>query len=222
LRPPKFPQLDDNFETLIGESGTTAGNHRCVPSDVAGVLGGQGCIPPAPGCAVRRQAPVVAGAAWRLQGPRCPAWLVHACIIVSLGGWHAPEEAGRFGGEEDGMGVQRRKASRARQGCSTHSCEMRTLPMLAFMHSHAFSSMMEPARLRHCRNCCATFHVDEQSPAEYECRGELVEGVILCARTRRCGMPQIRLGLRDRTCGRFLVRAGTSPTATPGRDRRSR
>jgi hypothetical protein len=84
--------------------------------------------------------------------------------------------------------------------------EMRTLPMLAFMHSHALSSMMEPARLRHCRNCCATFHVDEQSPAEYECRGELVGGVILCARTRRCGCP--RSGLRDRTCGRFLVRPG--------------
>jgi hypothetical protein len=95
-----------------------------VPSDVAGVPGGQGCIPPAPGCAVRRQAPAVAGAAWGLQGPRYPVWLVHACIVVSLGGWHAPEEAGRFGGEEDGMGVQRRKASRARQGCSTHSCRI--------------------------------------------------------------------------------------------------
>src|SRR5580693_7169580 len=44
------------FETLIGESGTTAGNHRRMLSDVAGVPGGQGCIPPAPGCAVRRQA----------------------------------------------------------------------------------------------------------------------------------------------------------------------
>jgi len=75
-----------------------------MPSDVAGVPGGQGCIPPAPGCAVRRQAPAVAGAAWGLQGPRCPVWLVHACIIVSLGGWRAPEEAGAIwrGGRRDG------------------------------------------------------------------------------------------------------------------------
>jgi hypothetical protein len=75
-----------------------------MPSDVAGVRGGRGCIPPAPGCAVRRQAPAVAGAAWGLQGSRCPAWLVHACIVVSLGGWRAPEEARAIwrGGRRDG------------------------------------------------------------------------------------------------------------------------
>ena len=74
--------------------------------------------------------------------------------------------------------------------------------------------------MRHCRNCCATFHVDEQSPAEYECRDELVEGVILCAGARRCGMPQFgALGLEVRT---FSGAAGTFPAATPSRGRRSR
>jgi hypothetical protein len=92
------------FETLIGGLETTAGNHRCMLPDGGGVPGGQGCIPPAPGCAVRRQAPAVAGTAWGLQGPRCPAWLVHACIVVSLGGWRAPEEARAIwrGGRRDG------------------------------------------------------------------------------------------------------------------------
>jgi len=80
--------------------------------------------------------------------------------------------------------------------------------------------MMEPARLRHCRNCCATFRVDEQSRAEYECRGELVEGVILCVRTRRCGMPQIgTLGQSLRT---FPGTGRDISDDTPSRDRRSR
>lgn len=35
--------------------------------------------------------------------------------------------------------------------------------MPAFMHRHAYSSMIQPVPLRRCGNCCAPFHVDEQS-----------------------------------------------------------
>jgi hypothetical protein len=134
-------------------------------SDVAGVPGGQGCIPPAPGCAVRWQAPAVAGAAWGLQGPRCPAWLVHACIVVSLGGWHAPEETGRFGGEEDGMGVQRRKASRARQGCSTHSCRNE---YFILTHTYARTRIFtDPLGLAGDRLAVFFHHSDGESGAKY-------------------------------------------------------
>jgi len=95
------------FETLIGESGTTAGNHRCMPSDVAGVRGGQGCILPAPGCAVRRQAL----RRWSCVGAAGSAVSGVAgarCIVVSLGGWRAPEEARSIwrGGRRDGCSTK--------------------------------------------------------------------------------------------------------------------
>jgi hypothetical protein len=71
---------------------------------------------------VRRQAPRPLELRGGLQDPRCLAWLVHACIVVSLAVGVRPGEARLNGWEEDAIGARRRKASRARQGCSAHSC----------------------------------------------------------------------------------------------------
>ena len=79
--------------TLIGGLVTIAGNHRCMLPDEGGVAAARPASLRPPGCAVRRQAPAAAGAAWGLQDPRCPAWLVHACIVVSLAAGVHPEEA---------------------------------------------------------------------------------------------------------------------------------
>ena len=105
--------------------------------------------PPGAPCGGRHPPPLELRGGCRNR--RCPAWLVHACIAVSLGGWHAPEETGRFGGEEDGMGVQRRKASRARQGCSTHSCRIASVAharvLCTAMHTHSrFARPYRPSR----------------------------------------------------------------------------
>jgi hypothetical protein len=94
LRPPRFRQLHCLFETLIGDSGTTAGNHRCMLPDGGGVPGGQGVHRSGPpGCAVRRQASAAAGAAWVLQEPAVSD-LAGACRhCCEPGGWRTPEEA---------------------------------------------------------------------------------------------------------------------------------
>ena len=73
LRPPKLSQLDGTFETLIGDSGTAAGNHPCMLPGEGSVPGGQGRVLPA--TRVRRAA---AGTRRRWicggrQDPRCPA-----------------------------------------------------------------------------------------------------------------------------------------------------
>jgi hypothetical protein len=70
----------------------------------------------------------------------------------------------------------RRTRSRLRQSGACHlapgstaaTAELRTLPMHAFMHSHAYSSTMEPARLRHCQIAARPFHVDQQSQIDSE------------------------------------------------------
>jgi hypothetical protein len=45
VAPTKFLQLDGIFETLIGDSATTAGNHRCMLPDGRRVPRGHGSIP---------------------------------------------------------------------------------------------------------------------------------------------------------------------------------
>jgi hypothetical protein len=111
---PKLSQLDGTFETLIGESGTAAGNHRCMlPGEeaclaaMAASLGHQG----AP-CSGRHSPPL------DLRGAAGSAVSGLAGAPAS----RARRRPGQSGWEEDGIGARRRKASRARQGCSTHSC----------------------------------------------------------------------------------------------------
>ena len=111
------------FEMLIGGLGTTAGNHRCMPPDEASVPGGQGCIPAVRRGAVRRQAPPPL--AWGRRNRRCPAWLVPACIVVSLAAGVRPEEARAIGWKKDGIGARRRKASRARQATARTHADVR-------------------------------------------------------------------------------------------------
>ena len=103
------------FETLIGGLVTTAGNHRCMLPDREACPAASAASLRPPGCAVRRQAPVAAGAAGSavsgLAGAR-----PHCC---EPGGWRAP---GGGPGDLAGRKTSTWKASRARQGCSAHSC----------------------------------------------------------------------------------------------------
>ena len=92
LRPPKLSQLDGTFETLIGDSGTTAGNHPCMLPGEGSVPGGHGRVPAA--TRVRRAAAGLAGAGsargGRIRGVR-PSWC--ACLVVSQVAGARPEEA---------------------------------------------------------------------------------------------------------------------------------
>ena len=76
-----------------------------MPPDEASVPGGQGCIPVVPRDAVRRQAPLPLELRVGRRNRRCPAWLVPACIVVSLAAGVRPEEARAIGWKEDGIGL---------------------------------------------------------------------------------------------------------------------
>jgi len=81
-----------------------------------------------------------------LQGPRCTAWLVHACIVVSLGGWPAPEEARAIwrGGRRDGCPPKEGfpGSSRLQHALMPNSGRC---TCARFMHSHAYSLTVRSA-----------------------------------------------------------------------------
>jgi len=120
LRPPKLSQLDGTFETLIGDSGTIAGNHPCMLPGEGSVPGGQGRVLRPPGCAVQRQALAGAGSArgGRIRGVR-PSWC--ACLVVSQVAGAPGGGPGDLAGRKTGSVLVEGRLP-ARQGCSTHSC----------------------------------------------------------------------------------------------------
>ena len=85
VAPTKSFQLGGLFETLIGNSVTTAGNHRCMLPDGERVPSQGAWQHPFDhkGALRRRQAPPALE--WhRLKDPWRPASLMHAYIVVSL------------------------------------------------------------------------------------------------------------------------------------------
>ena len=91
-------QLDGLFETLIGDPGTIAGNHRCMLTDRGKRAQRPWQHPHRP---PERAAPAAGTtgteAAYRLKDPRRPASLMHACIVMSLMAGVRPEEAQAIG-----------------------------------------------------------------------------------------------------------------------------
>jgi hypothetical protein len=85
VAPTKFSQLNGLFETLIGGSVTTAGNHRCMLPDGRRVPEGRGSIPFDHRA---RRAPTAGTTALELHGglkdPRRPASVMHAYIVVRI------------------------------------------------------------------------------------------------------------------------------------------